>query len=1220
MSTNTSSADRGRFDELAEEFAERHRRGERPSLSEYAERYPEHAERIRDLFPALALIEQAKPGEGEPTGDHAGTGDERGRRLERLGDFRILGEIGRGGMGVVYEAEQESLGRRVALKVLPGHALLDPRQLVRFRREARAAARLHHTNIVPVFGVGEQDGLHYYVMQFIAGQPLDAVLKELRRLREPGQDLGGAHAELDGGRTGPGMPPHDITAAAVACSLVTGRFSQQVPDGGETAELSNPEEESSRTQPPGPGPSGQPPTVPEGGSKPLRPDGPADLSSLSGSHDGYWRGVARVGLQVAEALAYAHGQGILHRDIKPSNLLLDARGNVWVADFGLAKSSEGEDLTQTGDIVGTLRYMAPERLRGQSDPRGDVYSLGLTLYELLTLKPAFDATDRERLIREVTECEPHRPRQLDPGVPRDLETIVLKAIAREPERRYATAGALEEDLQRFVEDRPIRARRAGLAERAWRWSRRNPAVASLGAGVAALLVVMAAGGTLAAWTFAEKAQIEFRMRTDVDEARRTAVGKAKEAQDKAAELESSLYIDRVNRAYREWEANNVGLADQLLDDCPSALRAWEWHFVKRLCHLGRLTLHGHTAGVLSLAFSPDGSRIASGAGSFDHPGSDEDGELILWNAANGREVRRLPGLKGAVRGLAFSPDGKSLASANEFENPNRGGCLTLWDLATGRVFYDRPESETSPLCAAFSPDGKTLAVGSGGFNDRGITGHVTLRNAATGEELFRLPGQPGGVKSVAFSPDGKKLAAASAGLIELWDLGSRAKVHDLRAHESFVNAVAFSPNGRWLASGGNDGTIRLWDPATGKLAMPLYGHTSKVAGLAFSPESTVLASASEDMSVRLWDPTTGQEVGMFRGHTAFANGVAFFDGRTLASAGQDRTVRIWDVRRSRPVVFREHTAWVDSASFSPDGKLIVSAASAWEGIDNTVRLWDPTTGDLLQTFRGYAAAFFSPEGRSLLTYAPDDKWHRIDVSTGRELEFFPKGFPPPEAGLIGRGISPDGRHIRTLLADKVTQQVWDVPTGKLVATLRAHREPVLSWDFSPHVFSPDGRLLASLSAPVDSAWSLHKKPGRELKIWDVATGREIRTVPGPNWRYRSVEFSPDSRHIAVFSAQDLGTEDTVLILDARTGREVLALRGHTTIVICVAFSPDGKRIATGSGDLTIRLWDASTGQQVLTLRGHTAGVTSLAFSPDGHRLVSGGIDWTARVWDATPLE
>jgi WD40 repeat protein len=868
--------------------------------------------------------------------------------------------------------------------------------------------------------------------------------------------------------------------------------------------------------------------------------------------------------------------------------------------------------------MGTPSYMAPEQAGGKArgaGPAADVYSAGAILYELLTGRPPFRGATVLETLEHVKSTEPVSPSRLVPRLPRDIETICLKCLQKDPARRYESADALAEDLRRFQAGEPIAARRVGELERAWRWCRRNPAVAGLGAGVAALLVVMAAGGTLAAWTFAEKARIESNLRSEAVEARGTAVAKADE-------LESSLYVDRVNRAYHECEASNLGLAQQLLDDCPAVRRGWEWHFVKRLCHLERLTLRGHTASVQTVAFSPDGSRVASGAGLYFGSGSDDEAELKLWDAATGRQVRALPGLRGTVRGLAFSPDGARLASVTDFVVPRLGGRLTFWDFATGRVVYERPESETSPLCAAFSPDGKTLAVGSGGFNLREITGHVTLRDAATGDELSRLPGQPGGVRSVAFTPDGKRLAAASAGLVELWDLGSRAKVHDLRAHDSFVNDVAFSPDGRRLATGGYDGLIKLWDPTTGQDVLTLHGHTSKVEGLDFSPDGKTLASSSEDMSVRLWDPKSGREVGSFRGHTSFANGVAFSpDGKTLASAGQDRTVKLWDVRTSRPVVFREHTAWVWRVAFSPDGKLVATSAGSIEGVDNTVRLWNPTTGEPLHTFRGPVAAFFSPEGRYLFTHTPDDKWHHWDLSdlaTPRELEFFPRGFPPPDAGSIRSGISPDGRLVRTLQADNVTQQIWDVPTGKLVATLRGHREPVISPFVSPHPFSPDGRLLASLSAPLDSATG-QEKPGRELKLWDVATGREIRTVRDPTWRYQFVAFSPDGRLIALFWGAEIGEPETVRILDTATGSEVLRLRGHTSMVQCLAFSPDGKRIATGSGDLTIKLWDASTGQEILSLRGHTAAVISVAFSPDGHRLVSGSIDWTARVWDATPL-
>jgi WD40 repeat protein len=1036
--------------------------------------------------------------------------------------YDILGELGRGGMGVVYKARQILLNRPCALKMILAGTHATSEAAARFLTEAEAIARLEHPHIVQIHHVGEADGLPFFELEYVPGGSLD-------------QALGGT---------------------------------------------------------------------------PWPPDRAARLTE-----------------QLARGIAEAHRLGIVHRDLKPANVLLAADGTPKITDFGLARALGSESgFTGSEAVVGTPSYMAPEQAGGkarEAGPAADVYAAGAILYELLTGRPPFRGATVLETLEHVKSTEPVSPSRLVPKLPRDIETICLKCLQKDPARRYESADALAEDLRRFQAGEPIVARHVGELERAWRWCRRNPVVASLGAGVAALLVVMAVGGTLAAWTFAEKAGIESRLRTDADQARGTAVAKAKEARDKADELASSLYVDRVNRAYRECEASNLGLAEQLLDDCPAARRGWEWYFVKRLCHLERLTLRGHTASVQTVAFSPDGSRVASGAGVYSIAGSDDEAELKLWDAATGREVLALPGLKGTVRGLAFSPDGARLASVNEIAVPKLGGRLTLWDLATGRVVYDRPDSETSPLCVAFSPDGKTLAVGSGGFNDQGITGHVTLRDAATGHELFHLPGQPGGGRSVAFSPDGKRLAAASAGIIELWDLSSRAKVHELRAHDQSVHDVAFSPDGRILATGGHDDTIKLWDPETGQAVLTIYGHTSKVSGLAFSPNGKMLASSSEDMSVRLWDPKSGRELATFRGHTSFANGVAFSpDGQTLASAGQDRTVKLWDVRTSRPVVFREHTAWVWRVAFSPDGKLVATSAGAAEGVDNTVRLWDPTTGDPLRTFPGHVSAFFSPEGRSLFTYTPDNKWHKWDVSdlaTPRELEFFPRGFPPPEAGLIGwNSLSPDGWHLCTLHADKMTQQIWDVPTGKLVATLRGHREPVIESDFGPHLFSPDGRLLASLGGQFDLVFR-PDKPGRELKLWDVATGREIRTVRDPTWRYEAVAFSPDGRLIAVFLVDDIGEPETVRILDKTTGSEVLRLRGHTSEVMCLAFSPDGKRIATGSGDLTIKLWDATTGQEVLSLRGHTAAVTSVAFSPDGHRLVSGSIDWTARVWDATLL-
>ncbi len=379
------------FDCLAEEFAARCRRGETPSVSEYEERYPEHAEKVRKLLPTVAMMEQLKRRMNQA----------REKELtrsvpERLGEFRVLRELGRGGMGVVYEAVQESLGRHVALKVM--HLVhIDARRLQRFQREAQAVAQLHHTNIVPIFAVGEQEGLPYYAMQYIRGSGLDALLEEWR-------------------------------AGKSLASEDRARFA------------------------------------------------------------------AQIGRQAAEALQYAHEQGVLHRDVKPANLLVDEHQTVWITDFGLAKVIGHDDLTASGDVIGTLRYLAPEALRGETGPRGDIYSLGLTLYELLTLASPFGDLSPSELIHRVSEGELIQPRRLDPAIPRDLETIVLKAIARDPQHRYATAGALADDLRCFLEDRPILARRTTLFEHIWRWSRRNRATAALGATAVASLVLAAIVG------------------------------------------------------------------------------------------------------------------------------------------------------------------------------------------------------------------------------------------------------------------------------------------------------------------------------------------------------------------------------------------------------------------------------------------------------------------------------------------------------------------------------------------------------------------------------------------------------------------------------------------------------------------------------------------------------------------------------------------------------
>lgn len=396
--------DRDPLDLLAEEFADRYRRGETPSITEYATRHPELADDLRELLPAVAQMEMLKRYR-HSIDAHAGHDTPIEPPPTQLGDFSILRELGRGGMGIVYEAVQQSLGRRVALKVLPPAARRDAGKRERFLREAHAAARLHHTNIVPVFGVGEANGTPYFVMQYISGCGLNDVLHSWQT-------------------------PQD----------------QQVD-----------------------------------GSSPIL-------------QKGQWRTIARLIADAANAIEYANDQGILHRDVKPGNLLLDPRGNVWVADFGLAKLIDRETMTATGDLLGTVQYMAPESLNGHADRRTDVYGLGMTLYELVTGELPYAESTPAALIRAISESDPATPRSIAPKVPKDLETIVLKAIAREPNRRYQTAGELAEDLIAFANDLPIRARRSSVSDRLYRSCRRNPVIAALSFVTLAALVFSAAFG------------------------------------------------------------------------------------------------------------------------------------------------------------------------------------------------------------------------------------------------------------------------------------------------------------------------------------------------------------------------------------------------------------------------------------------------------------------------------------------------------------------------------------------------------------------------------------------------------------------------------------------------------------------------------------------------------------------------------------------------------
>ncbi len=481
---------RNPIDDLAEEFAQRCRSGGCPSVAIYAERYPHLADEIRELFPAIAMMEQLSRQEETLRSDtrrHTGIDQ---HLLDRLGDYHIVRVIGRGGMGVVYEAVQESLGRSVALKVLTANVSDHPRQLKRFTREAQAAAMLHHTNIVPVVGVGCDEGLHYYVMQYIDGVSFDRLIDQ----------------QSD--------------------EAVEGNPTQGVPTGTLETEAETAIE----------------PLV----DSPRRKIGPVFT----------WQQIAAFGVQIARAVDYAHCQGILHRDIKPANLLLDEHETVWVTDFGLAKVFGEDGLTRSGDVFGTLRYMAPEQFEGRSHEASDIYSIALTLYELVTGQPAFTEEDAKRMIARITQQGVPRPRQLAPAIPADLETIILKGAAFDPSHRYRTAGELADDLQRFLDGEPIVARRTSSLRRAWRWSRRNPALAILSSISVILLLLVA---IVSAIGYVHMAH-----------ARQQAVAWANREQTQATQLRlaHSKVLEETEHARREYQRaeDNLQLAMRAFED------------------------------------------------------------------------------------------------------------------------------------------------------------------------------------------------------------------------------------------------------------------------------------------------------------------------------------------------------------------------------------------------------------------------------------------------------------------------------------------------------------------------------------------------------------------------------------------------------------------------------------------------------------------------------
>jgi WD40 repeat protein len=765
--------------------------------------------------------------------------------------------------------------------------------------------------------------------------------------------------------------------------------------------------------------------------------------------------------------------------------------------------------------------MSPEQALAKRvviDHRTDVYSLGATLYELLTLHPVFEGNDQQELLRQIAFSEPRPLRKRNAAMPRELETIVLKALSKDPSSRFTTAQELADDLRRFLEDRPIKAKRPTMGQRAAKWARRHTAVVYS----ALVLLVLAVIGLSAGIVLIGREQA--RTARTAEDLRRTA-----------EDLRRRDYVQRINLALREIQDDgNVALADSLLDGCPVNLRGWEWNYVKRQAHLDRFTYRGHlqphrpylTMSVDCVAISPDGRWAASATGiPWNRAHETDRAEIRLWDIEGGQGRRAFDGLIGRVQAVAISPDSKLLAATGgHHELQAEGGWLKLWDVPTEKPLLLRTASVSGMvgMGVAFSPDGRFLAVGYGHYmnNDpvdaalAARPGRLTLIELATGEEWSPVRAADSAITGLAFCPDPDRplLAVSGKNGVEVWDWKARTFLKQSPRHDGnpLCLSVAVSRDGQKIAMGEWDNTVRLWEPAADKEPRTLYRHKGYPLSVAFSPDGTLLTSVGEDRSVRLYEVATGRELANFHGHTGHVFAVAFhpdpYDRRIL-SGGIEGVVKVWDVLRSRPVIYRGHSGWVTAAAFRRDGRLVVTESDMW---------------------RAYLACGMATEELRKRTQVVTRFW---DPDTGEPV-------PPPAAP----GIDP---------AFGSFSRFQDLA-----------------------VTSPDGRWIVKV-APFDV--NAEAPSGRDVQLIDAASGRVVRTLVGHTDGVSCVAFSPDGRRIATASM-----DRTVKLWDAETGQEVLTLRDHTATVTCVAFSPDGYRLLSGSIDHTARVWDATPLKPVAT--------------------------------------
>ncbi|MBX3427909.1 MAG: protein kinase [Pirellulales bacterium] len=906
------------------------------------------------------------------------------------------------------------------------------------------------------------------------------------------------------------------------------------------------------------------------------------------------REAAALAAKLADTLHYAHERGIVHRDLKPANILIDGDGEPHLTDFGLARRDVGEvTVTLDGQVLGTPAYMSPEQAMGEAhkaDRRSDVYSLGVVLFQLLTHELPFRGNAR-MLIHQVVHDDPPSPRTLDASIPRDLETITLKCLEKDPAKRFATALLLAEELGRFLAGAPIEARPIGAVERWWRWAKRRPGLASQ---LVLLLVATIASTTLGTWALRAERRV-------VGE-RNEAIAQRDAKEDALARLQVATATARRNEvvALERLAAGLIAAGDAKLALREAGARGSYREARDVARSLGRSELPAVTGILASCADQPlpllgaDGTQASVGG-----YGADDDGEacrgavtpdgrrvvvcrygrpLSVWDLRTGTLVRRCEPGGEPFHAVALSPDGETAFTAGA------DGVVRSWDLAAGRQLREYRGHEGPVFAVAAAPDGRSLA-------SAGTDQTVKLWDLATGAESRSLAA-PAFIHALEFSPgDGRRLlGGGEPEAIVLWDATDGRKLLDLREGSgSAVTSIAFGRDGTTALSGSMGQNVVLWDLESGRPLRNFAGHTAPVESVAVAPDGRRALSGSFDESMRLWDLETGAELAVWQGLGQSPRWLAFAPADEVAVAGDFQgRVRLWSLRDANDLpTLPGHKGRVSSLAVSKDSRLLASGS-----FDGTLRLWDVATGRPLRSIDAKGSPTWcvslAPDGLTAASAHEDGSLAIWDVETGRRL----LQIAAHDKIATSVAFAPDGSALLSGSSD-ATLKLWDPHDGTPLRTFPGHATTVHSV-----AFAPDGRT--AYSGSFDGT----------LKSWDVATGRELQTYRGHAHWVLPIAVSPDGRQLAS------GSWDRAWGLwDAAAGRRLAMRPAATDVVSSVAFTPDGKLLVTGSLDRTVALWDLERTELVRTFALHADGVASVVCCPDGSFTFSGGRDGLIRRWE-----